>query len=178
MSRIAACTCSATARRTSSSPPKIFTATLARVPDSMWSMRCEIGCPTWTLVPGIKAARSRTSATIAALERSLKSSPTSISDDSTPCKCSSDSARPVRRPVETTPGVPSKILSSAVPRRSESPKLVPGTVTAVIVRLPSFNSGKNVRPACCRPSTAAATSSSATDITTTALSKPQRKTGS
>ena len=34
------------------SSPKTLTAMLARVPDSMWSIRCEIGCPIVTFVPG------------------------------------------------------------------------------------------------------------------------------
>ena len=174
---IAAWTCSASARRTSSSPPKIFTATLARVPESMWSMRCEIGWPILTFVPGISEARSRISATTSSLERFRRSRRTSISDDSTPCKCSSDSALPVRRPVETTPGTLSRIRSSAAPRRSESCKLVPGTVAALIVRLPSLSSGKNLRPTSFRPASAAATNRSATDKTTAAWSRLQRKIG-
>ena len=34
------------------SSPKILTAMFARVPESMWSMRWEMGCPTVTFVPG------------------------------------------------------------------------------------------------------------------------------
>ena len=39
--------------------PKIFTATLARVPESMWSMRCEIGWPMMTFMPGISEKSRR-----------------------------------------------------------------------------------------------------------------------
>ena len=49
---ISACTWLASCRSVWRSSPKIFTAMFARVPDSMWSMRCEIGWPIVTFVPG------------------------------------------------------------------------------------------------------------------------------
>ena len=42
-------------RSVTRSSPTILTAMFARVPDSMWSMRCEIGCPMATFVPGSPA---------------------------------------------------------------------------------------------------------------------------
>ena len=46
------CTWLASWRSVGRSSPKILTAMFARVPESMWSMRCEIGWPIVTFVPG------------------------------------------------------------------------------------------------------------------------------
>jgi hypothetical protein len=109
---------------------------LARVPDSMWSMRCEIGCPIVTLVPGsvenCRAARQQRLA-----RRPVSRRPTSISAASTPCTCSSYSARPVRRAVATTSGCDSRICSTRRPISSDLASDVPGSVLACTVRLPS-----------------------------------------
>ena len=48
---MAATACSPRERSTARSSPKILTATLVREPDSMWSMRCEMGWPMVMLVP-------------------------------------------------------------------------------------------------------------------------------
>ena len=110
-------------------------------------MRCEIGWPTVTFVPGSSDTFSRISRSTSSLDRSFISSRTSISADSTPCTCSSSSARPVRRAVEATSGTPSSRRSSALPSAFESARLVPGIVTALTVSAPSLNSGRNERPA-------------------------------
>src|SRR6266511_4639200 len=52
-------TSSPSLRRTVRSSPNTFTATLARVPDNMWSMRCEIGWPIVTFRPGMPAKSRR-----------------------------------------------------------------------------------------------------------------------
>ena len=101
---MAAAACSPRRRSTARSSPKILTATLAREPESMWSMRCEIGWPMVTLVPGASASRSRISSSTASRGRPVSSRRTSISADSTPCTCSSSAARPVRRLVAATSG--------------------------------------------------------------------------
>ena len=90
-------------RRTARSGPKIFTARLVLLPEIMWSMRWEIGWPKVTAAPGTRATDRRISASSSALGRPSRST-TSISDALTPCTCSSFSARPVRRLVETTSG--------------------------------------------------------------------------
>ena len=76
------------------SSPNTLTAMLARVPDSMWSIRCEIGCPIVTLVPGSVENSRRNAASSSSRGRPVSRRPTSISAASTPCTCSSYSARP------------------------------------------------------------------------------------
>ena len=70
----------ATLRRASRSSPKIFSASSARTPESMWSRRCEIGCPTLT-DSGSAESRRRISATTASLPRPVPLSSTSISEE-------------------------------------------------------------------------------------------------
>ena len=77
--------------------------------------------------------------------RSVSRRPTSISAASTPCTCSSYSARPVRRAVATTSGCASRICSTRRPISSDLASDVPGSVFACTVRLPSWNSGRNAR---------------------------------
>ena len=110
-------------------------------------MRCEIGWPIVTLVPGSSETFCRSSSSTASRGRSFISSRTSISADSTPCTCSSSSALPVRRAVEVTSGTLSISRSRALPSAFESARLVPGIVTALTVKAPSLNSGRNDRPA-------------------------------
>ena len=55
-------TCSPSLRSVARSSPKIFTAMFARVPESMWSMRWEIGWPMVTFVPGTAESLRRRSA--------------------------------------------------------------------------------------------------------------------
>ena len=128
------------------SDPKILTAMFARAPDSMWSMRCEIGCPMVMLVPGTSDSRSRISSSTASCGRPPGVSRTSISADSTPWTCSSSSARPVRRAVAATSGTSSSKRSMALPSASDSSRLVPGSVTALMTSAPSLKAGRNARP--------------------------------
>ena len=89
---------------------------LARVPESMWSIRCEIGWPIVTFVPGsVAELRAAAPARSSARGRPVSRRPTSISAASTPCTCSSYSARPVRRAVATTSGCASRICSTRAP---------------------------------------------------------------
>ena len=118
-------------------------------------MRCEIGWPIVTLVPGSSETFCRSSSSTASRGRSFISSRTSISADSTPCTCSSNSARPVRRAVEVTSGTLSISRSRALPSALESARLVPGIVTALTVKAPSLNSGRNDLPAATMPTRAA-----------------------
>ena len=146
MSCIAVTTWFPSARSTPRSFPKILTATLARDPDSMWSIRCEIGWPTVMLVPGISDRRPRISCSTTSRGRPSGSSRTSISADSTPWTCSSSSARPVRRAVATTSGTSSRRRSIALPSAFDSARLVPGSVTALMTRAPSLKAGRKARP--------------------------------
>ena len=90
-------------RSTDRSGPKIFTARLALEPEIMWSMRWLMGWPKVTLTPGIVATARRISTSRSSFGRPFRST-TSISAPLTPCRCSSRSARPVRRLVDTTSG--------------------------------------------------------------------------
>ena len=94
---------SARLRKVSRSSPKIFSAISARMPESMWSIRCAIGWPTLTEA-GSTASRERISASISSRERDDGLRSTSISLKWTPSACSSSSARPVRRPTDATSG--------------------------------------------------------------------------
>ena len=117
-----------------------------RVPDNMWSMRCEMGWPILTVIPGIIRNDSRTATRKASLLRSCIRSMTSSSLEFTPSACSSSSARPVRRAVETTSGCANKVSSTKRAMRSDSGNEVPGNVTIFTVSVPSLNGGRNVRP--------------------------------
>ena len=97
------CSCSARLRSVSRSSPKILRAICARTPESMWSRRCEIGCPTLTAA-GSMARRERMSVTTSSRLRLDRFRSTSISAECTPSACSSSSARPVRRPTVFTSG--------------------------------------------------------------------------
>ena len=124
------------------------------------SPRCSRACPTACGRSGARsAARSSRSCpaasrTAGAARRAARREvgavsrrPTSISAASTPCTCSSYSARPVRRAVATTSGCDSRICSTRRPISSDLASDVPGSVLACTVRLPSWNSGRNAVPA-------------------------------
>ena len=153
------------ARSMASSSPKILTAILARVPDSIWSMRWEIGCPMVILVPGTSDRRSRISSRTTARGRPPGSSRTSISADSTPWTCSSSSARPVRRAVAATSGTSSSNRSMALPSAFDSARLVPGSVTALMTSAPSLNGGRKALPIRGTLASAAASRRAAVPIT-------------
>ena len=136
------------------SGPKSLMATAARVPESMWSMRCEIGWPICTAIPGILAKSLRRAASNSALVRLgspfssglSMSMETSISAPSTPMACSDSSARPCCRPTATTSGCDNKTSSIWRPSWFDSSKFVPGRVLAPSVSEPSLNSGRKLRP--------------------------------
>ena len=148
-------------RNSARSVPKILTAIAARVPESMWSMRCEIGCPTENSRPGIIDSSSRSRASISSRSSKPGSSRTSISEYSTPSACSSSSARPVRRATVITPGCLITTRSAARTNSSLCSSEVPGSVTAVRVSAPSWNSGRKAVPKRAAP-TPARISSTAT----------------
>ena len=109
-------------------------------------MRCEIGWPIVTFMPG-SVENPRRSVGQQLFARPLVSRrPTSISAASTPCTCSSSSARPVRRAVATTSGCASRICSTRRPISSDFASDVPGSVFAWTVSVPSWNSGRNAVP--------------------------------
>ena len=111
-------------RRTERSGPKTLTARLVLLPEIMWSMRWLIGWPKLTLTPGSSPRPVRISASSTGLGRPGRST-TSISEAFTPWTCSSFSARPVRRLVETTSGKARSAFSTSRPRLSPSLSGVP-----------------------------------------------------
>ena len=121
-------------------------AILARVPESMASMRCEMGWPISIFTPGSTLSFSRMSARTSSLERSLRTKGTSISDTLTPSACSSSSARPVLRPTVCTSGTESRISSAIRPILSLSSSDMPGRVLTLMVNDPSLNGGRKLRP--------------------------------
>jgi hypothetical protein len=108
-------------------------------------MRCAIGPPMVTDI-GTTLSSFRSAARNSSFDREPGRNRTSISAALTSWACSSSSARPVRRAVETTSGKDMRIFSTRWPRRSDSSSEVPGNVTAATVNAPSLNSGRNVRP--------------------------------
>ena len=98
------------------------------------------------LVPGTSERRSRISSSTTSRGRPPGVSRTSISADSTPCTCSSNSALPVRRAVAATSGTSSSSRSMALPSAFDSVRLVPGSVTALMTSAPSLKVGRNARP--------------------------------
>ena len=108
-------------RRTERSGPKILTARLVLLPEIMWSMRWLIGWPKLTLTPGIVRHRPPH------LGEQLRLRAAWTQDDLhlggvDALTCSSFSARPVRRLVETTSGNASSAFSTSRPRASPSRK--------------------------------------------------------
>ncbi|MBA7580000.1 hypothetical protein ES708_21886 [subsurface metagenome] len=89
---------------------------------------------------------SRMSRRNSSLERSFNSKGTSISETFTSKVCSANSARPVLREVVITSGIVSKTFSASFPILSDSSKETPGMVAIFIVREPSLNGGKKLRP--------------------------------
>ena len=143
---VSAAAIAARLRNDARSCPNSFTATCARIPDMMWSRRCEIGCPTMTATPAMCARRSRTSAITASRSRPPVLRLTSISEELTPSACSSSSARPVRRDVCATSGISRSIRSAIFPSRLDSVSVVPGSESRLTVRVPSANGGRNSPP--------------------------------
>ena len=131
-------------RRVSRSSPYTFSAIWARTPESRWSSRCEMGCPT-LVAAGRVASRVRMSWTTASRLRSDTLRSMSISEECTPSACSSSSARPVLRPTWMTSGTCSASCSASVPMRLDSASDVPGLSNTLTVNVPSLKGGKNER---------------------------------
>ena len=129
--------CPAVPRNARRSGPKRLIAMAARVPDSIWSIRWPIGCPTVMLVPAIPDSSARTSAMTSASSRPLRSSWASTCETLTPCASSSSSARPVRLAVVMTPGTCNSRRSTRFPISLDSSSEVPGTLMMAIVSDPS-----------------------------------------
>src|SRR5947207_2666832 len=100
-----------------------------------------MGCPTSEVMPGICARFWRTSSMTSAWRRFSGRVTTSISLALTPAACSSSSARPVLRVVETTSGVRWRVSSTIRPMRLDSCKEVPGGNDILIFNAPSLKGG-------------------------------------
>ena len=147
------------------SVPKSLMAMLARVPDSMWSMRWPSGWPTVAAMPGMDARVALTSAMNSSLLRPPRLKLTSISALLVACECSSSSPRPVRRDVLLTSGIFSSSRSMALPSSLLTSSDTPGCVTADMVSEPSLNSGRKLRPMRANSTTATTSSAAVTPST-------------
>ena len=121
-------------------------AILARVPDNIASIRCEIGCPISIFTPDKTLSFSRISANTSSFERFLSTKGASISDTFTPKACSSNSARPVFLPTVCISGIDNNMFSAIRPILSDSSNEIPGSVLILIVNEPSLNGGRKLRP--------------------------------
>ena len=146
MSCVACCICMPSECSVVRSGPKILMAMPALVPDSMASIRCEMGCPISTFTPGSVRSLARMSAITSSLLRSFSAKGTSISLVFTPKACSSSSARPVLRATSFTSGTCNSSFSACSPMRSLSSNDTPGSVLTLMVNEPSLKGGKNERP--------------------------------
>ena len=126
--------------------PNSLIAMLAFVPESMASIRWEIGWPISILAPFSSPNCFRTSARNSSLSRSCNSKGASISEVFTPSACSSSSARPVLRATVWISGIPRRIFSANPPIRSDSSSEIPGMVLILMVSEPSLKGGKKLRP--------------------------------
>ena len=126
--------------------PNTLIAILARVPDSIASIRWVIGAPTSTFMPGMASSLWRTSANTSSLLRSVRVNGASISVSLTPKACSSSSARPVFLPTVFISGIDSNCFSTLLPMRSDSARDMPGNVLTLMVNEPSLNGGRKLRP--------------------------------
>ena len=149
------------------SSPNILTAIAACVPESMASIRCDMGWPISTLTPGRVPSFSRSSAMISLFGRPPNSNGASISEVFTPSACSSSSARPVLRATVFISGTESISSSALRPIASLSSSETPGSVLTLIVNEPSLNGGRKLEP---KPNAiTTAPTSAAADTPSTAL---------
>lgn len=118
------------------SVPKSLMAMLACVPESMASMRCEMGCPISTFTPGRVLSLARISASTSSFDRLPSSNGASISEVFTPKACSSSSARPVLRATVWISGTESSSSSVRRPMASDSSSEMPGSVLTLMVNDP------------------------------------------
>ena len=126
--------------------PKTFMAICDCAPESIASMRCEIGWPISTIAPGICPSLERSSRLTSLRLRLVRTYGASISDTLTPNECSSSSARPVLRATVRISGVSIIIRSASLPILSLSSSEIPGRVDTFIVKDPSLKGGKKPRP--------------------------------
>ena len=128
------------------SSPKIFTAMFARVPESMWSMRCEIGWPIVTFMPGSSDTFCRMLVEHLVLRPVLHLEPHvdlgRLDTLHVLVELRPAGAPGRRRDLRTSAASAPALAPSA----SDSARLVPGRVTALTVSAPSLNSGRNDRP--------------------------------
>ena len=130
------------------SKPNILMAILARVPESIWSIRWAMGCPKVMLTPGATLNLFRTSSKNSSFVLSSRTKGTSISEALTPCACSSSSARPCLLVTTSTSGISNSIVSINLPVLLLSSKDIPGGPTTLITKEPSLNSGRKLLPNC------------------------------
>ena len=128
------------------SVPNSLIAIFASVPESIASIRWEIGCPISILAPLIVDNFLRTSFITSSRLRSCNSKGASISETFTPKACSSNSARPVFRATVFISGTCNSNASARRPIWSDSSKEIPGSELTLIVKEPSLNGGKKLRP--------------------------------
>ena len=103
-----------------------------------------MGCPI-AVDAGSTESWARMSVMIASLSRFDRLRSISISVECTPSACSSNSARPVRRPTCTTSGTWAISFSANVPILLASASDVPGLKRSDKTSDPSLNAGKNAR---------------------------------
>ena len=128
------------------SVPNTLMAMLDWVPESMASMRCEMGPPISRFTPGSTASFSRISATSWRLLLFFSTKGHSNSEQLTPKACSSSSARPVFRPTVRISGMLIRICSAWRPSRLDSSREMPGTELMAMVKEPSLKAGRKLRP--------------------------------
>ena len=126
--------------------PKSLMAILAFVPESIASIRWDIGCPISMFTPLRIPNCWRTSARNSSLLRLSRIKGASISETLTPKACSSSSARPVLRATVCISGISISISSVIRPILSDSSREMPGIVLTLMVSEPSLNGGRKLRP--------------------------------
>ena len=119
---------------------------LARVPESMWSMRCEMGWPMVMFMPGTSEKSRRRASRNSALLRSRRDQ----------CYVQLGRLHPLGVLVEFGAagaagdgdhlGMRQQVLLHDAAQLIGFGSEVPGRVTALIVSAPSLNSGRNARP--------------------------------
>ena len=128
------------------SEPKSFMAMLACVPESMASIRWNMGWPISMFAPASTERRRRTSLSTSSWLRLSSWNGASISLTFTPKACSSSSARPVFLATVFISGTCSRSLSALAPMESLSSSEIPGSEEMLMVKEPSLNLGRKLLP--------------------------------
>ena len=118
----------------------------ALVPESIASMRCEIGCPISMFAPDRIDSFCLTSSSNSVWLRSPNVKGASISHTLMPKACSSSSARPVLRATVRISGICMSNLSALRPIESLSSSEIPGSDEMLMVNDPSLNLGRKLLP--------------------------------